>query len=120
MTQQLFDRVKVGSAVSEVSGKTVPQHMRAFFIDGGYRAEVFLYGEINILGVEFFSTHVYKQVGCISRDRGYFLLPQILFYLGHKLGADRNESLFVPFAQDFKNTPAEVKLINSLRRMPVL
>ena len=61
VAQQFLNGIQVSPAVHQMGGKGMPEHMGAFFVDGGYQAQVFFYRIIYIPGIELFPCWGYQQ-----------------------------------------------------------
>ncbi len=53
VAENFLDGVDVGPVVQHVGGKSVPQHMRTPFVDGGDHIQIFPYNIIYSLRIQF-------------------------------------------------------------------
>ena len=94
MTQQLLDGIEVGPVVKQMSGKTMPQHVRAFLLNGGGLAQDLVDQGPGITGVEFFTGLRKQQPVLIAIKLPLFLLSVRTDQLDHFFGQRKNALLF--------------------------
>lgn len=63
VAQQLFHGIQFRTIAGEMGSKTVPQHVRAFFVGSGHQRQVFFHNIIDLTGCMRFLFGGQQQLG---------------------------------------------------------